>query len=300
MSSEPNASWRPEANSKQTGWTRGIALSSALGKGRLAYELAQRSQMQIVTLMQDPVQVKAAREAFRQAGLYGRVVVHEGPLDRLTYASELFNLVCVDQQDRKDRPPNAAAGSLPPATSGRRRCPGRCRTWKQAQPRPRYDHGQSRIPANTPHRFDHPDLPFILRRTPQATIGDWTHMYAGPENTACSKDELVSGPLELQWFGRPGPQNMVDRHHRTVPPLVVAGRMFLPGNNRIIGVDAYNGTVLWETLIDDFRRVGAMRDSGSMVAASDLVYAVARDKCYLLDSETGKILRTLRDATTTG
>ncbi len=269
---------------------QGYCLVLGSDNGRLAYELAQRSQMQIVTLMQDPARVTAAREAFRQAGLYGRIVVHEGPLDTLSYASELFNLVCVDQQDRKTAPATpiqevyrllrpAGGVAMVDGAPGNQLTSSTLRSWA------------ARVPANTPHRFDHPDLPFILRRAPQAKIGDWTHMYAGPENTACSNDELVSGQLELQWFGRPGPQHMVDRHHRTVPPLVVAGRMFLPGNNRIIGVDAHNGTVLWETLIDDFRRVGAMRDSGSMVAARDLVYAVARDKCYLLEAETGKILR---------
>jgi outer membrane protein assembly factor BamB len=269
---------------------QGYCLVLGTDQGKLAYELSKRSKMQIIALMDQAHQVASTREAFRQAGLYGRVVVHEGSLKKLGYSSDLFNLVCIDQQQRKTAPTTpleevyrllrpAGGIAVVDAPVDNHVKPVTLRSWAD------------RIPPNTPHRFDHPGLPFVLRRAPRAATGDWTHMYAGPENTACSKDELVSGQLELQWFGRPGPQNMVDRHHRTVPPLVVGGRMFLPGNNRIIGVDAYNGTVLWETPIEDFRRVGAMRDSGSMVAASDLVYAVARDKCYLLESGTGKILR---------
>jgi outer membrane protein assembly factor BamB len=77
--------------------------------------------------------------------------------------------------------------------------------------------------------------------------GEWRQFYADPANTSCSSDSL-SGPMALQWFGRPCPRDMVDRHHRTSSPLYGGGRVFFPGNDRIYGLDAYNGTLLWERL----------------------------------------------------
>ena len=49
-------------------------------------------------------------------------------------------------------------------------------------------------------------------------------------------------PLRIQWYGQPGPRLMADRHHRNVPPLYKDGRLFVPGENLVIAVDAYNGT----------------------------------------------------------
>ena len=266
---------------------QGYCLVLGAGRGQLAYELAQQTNMQIIAVSNDPKQLVHTREALRQAGLYGRVVVHQGPLDQLSYANQVFNLVCCDREILQGpaavslehiyqllRPSGGVAVINPQLAPGA--SSPSLQTW--AKP----------IPSEAVHRFGPQGQRFVIRRSQLKTTGDWTHMYAGPENTSCSQDQLVRGPLQLQWFGRPGPQDMVDRHHRTVPPLVVGGRMFLPGNNRILGVDAYNGTVLWRRSLADFRRVGAMRDSGSMVATADIVYAVANKDCYLLSAATGK------------
>ncbi|HHK42367.1 MAG TPA: hypothetical protein ENJ50_08110, partial [Planctomycetaceae bacterium] len=128
----------------------------------------------------------------------------------------------------------------------------------------------------------------INRRGPLAGAGEWTHLYADASNTVCSNDELVEGPLQLQWFGRPGPQQMVDRHHRTVAPLCKEGRLFIPGDNRVIAVDAYNGASLWNVEVPNMRRVGVYRDCGSMAAASDMLYVASGSRCIGLDVETGR------------
>jgi outer membrane protein assembly factor BamB len=114
-------------------------------------------------------------------------------------------------------------------------------------------------------------------------------MYANPSNTACSNDRLVNGQMLLQWFGPPGPRNMIDRHHRTVAPLYKNGRLFIPGDNRVIAADAYNGTPLWNVAIPNSRRAGAFRDCSYMVAADDNVYVAAADKCLKLNAATGKL-----------
>ena len=86
----------------------------------------------------------------------------------------------------------------------------------------------------------------VGRRGPLAGAGEWTHFYGDPGNSACSGDALEFGPVDIQWFGRPGPRRMVDRHEKNMAPLYKDGRMFVTGDNYVVAVDAYNGTVLWE------------------------------------------------------
>src|SRR5262249_5605376 len=116
-------------------------------------------------------------------------------------------------------------------------------------------------------------------------------MYSDPANTACSADPLVTGEMQLQWFGKPGPRAMIDRHHRTSAPLYHNGRLFVPAEDRVIGVDAYNGTVLWDMTVPNSRRVAAFRDSGHLVAANEALYVAAGDSCLALDPRTGKVLK---------
>jgi outer membrane protein assembly factor BamB len=115
-------------------------------------------------------------------------------------------------------------------------------------------------------------------------------MYAEPGNTACSGDALAKAPFRLQWFGEPGPSDMVDRHHRTVVPLYCNGRLFIPGNERVFAVDAYNGTMLWSREVPGFRRIAAMRDCGNMAVADNRLFVVAGRTCTAFDAQTGKPL----------
>ena len=118
--------------------------------------------------------------------------------------------------------------------------------------------------------------------------GQWTHLYGNAGNTACSGDQLVQGPLVPQWFGVPGPQGMIDRHHRTAAPLYCDGTLYVPGNEKIYGVDAYNGTVRFETDVFGSRRIGVLRDCGPMCATKDGLFIAVGQQCVLLSAKDGK------------
>ena len=102
-----------------------------------------------------------------------------------------------------------------------------------------------------------------------ASNDDWSHPYGNAGNTASSTTRIGDGDLRLQWFGGPGPQNMVDRHMRTMPPLASGGMMYLPGLNQVIAVDAYTGVVRWKQYIPDSTRIGILKDCGWMVSKED-------------------------------
>ena len=127
----------------------------------------------------------------------------------------------------------------------------------------------------------------VARTGPPPGEGEWTHLYGDPGNTACSNDQRVGGDLHIQWFGKPGPRTMIDRHHRTVAPLYKQGRMFVPGEDRVTAVDAYNGTILWDLAIPDSRRIAAFRDSSYLALANDALYVAAGVRCLVLNPRTG-------------
>src|SRR5262249_38729246 len=89
-----------------------------------------------------------------------------------------------------------------------------------------------------------------------------------------------------QWFGRPGPRGLIDRHHRTVAPLTKAGRLIVPGEDRVTAVDAYNGTILWEREIPNSRRVIAFRDSSYLALSDTALYVAAAEQCLALNPKT--------------
>ncbi len=251
---------------------------------KLAAELANRTQLKILCAVSSESDAEAARCRLDAAGVYGRAMVQHVSHERLPYASGLFNLiVCdcnseslpatsADEVYRLLRPGNGSAVLVDAAQNVKS---DQLARWA------------SSIDLEEIESLNDSAIRLIVRRKPLAKTGEWTHIYAGLGNTSCSEDERVGGELALQWFGEPGPQYMLDRHHRTVPPLYIDGRMFVPGNDRVYGVDAYNGTVLWNVEVANSRRVAAMRDAGSMAASKEYLYVAAGDRCYGLAAQTG-------------
>ncbi len=279
-----------------SGVDRGYCLVLGCGEGRLALELARLSDLQIVGVEEDPAKVHAARKFLDAAGVYGvRVVVHHAKLDKLPYADHLANLVvCERTLHTGELPPSMAevcrvlrpcggVAWLGQMDSGEKQG-GRLtlttlETWLESSP----------LAGWTIERRG--GLRAVLRRGPLPGAGRWTHQYADAENSACSNDRLRA-PLEIQWFGRPGPRLIVDRHNRSMAPLMTDGRLFVIGNDRIKAVDAYNGAPLWDWTVPHSRRTAVTRNCGQAVATEDTLYVVAHDKCLALDAATGRLVRT--------
>jgi len=244
---------------------RGYCLVLESGEGHLAYELARHSDLKIVCVELNAEKATILRRRFDSSGLSGRVVVHHrSPAGKLPYTDYLFNLVVSD---------SLASGGLLPGD--------------------RDEIIRVLRPGGGVAFFGLNDND-VVRRPPLKGIGEWSHMYANAANTVCSTDTRVRGKMVLQWFGRPGPREMIDRHHRTVAPLCKDGRLFIPGDNRIFAADAYNGTPLWTVEVPNSRRVGAFRDCSYMAASAEFLYVAVDDKCLALKAETGYAETTFR------
>jgi outer membrane protein assembly factor BamB len=271
---------------EQTGITKGYCLVLDNGPGRLALELARKTDLKIVGVEKDSNQIKAARTAIDEAGLYGRVVVHQNDSAKLPYTQYFANLITSDAALRTGELPSApeeifkvlrpyggAVALVLPADKFDKQ---QLQTW-----------GQLFLSDWNVLNMGEIILAWAKRKELEGA-GEWTHIYAEPGNVACSGDTIVKGDMAVQWFGRPGPRYMIDRHHRNIPPLVKDGRLFAPGDNVVFAVDAYNGTIEWKIEVPNSRRLGAFLDCGSMAVDEKFLYLAAEDKCHAFNVETGQ------------
>jgi outer membrane protein assembly factor BamB len=277
-----------------TGIDRGYCLVYGCGEGRLAYELARRSQLHLVGVTEDAAAVGRARLALRSARLYGsRITLFERPLDRLPFAKDSFNLIVSDDMLRQSNAFGSAAEVvrvLRPAggTAFLGFPPGSPETltdwagWSQW-----LQNGVDPAAATT--QTD-PNRSLTLVRLALPGAGEWSHTFGDPAQTACSHDERVVGRgMKLQWFGRPGPRGMIDRQGRNPSPLTINGFLFVEGDNRVFGQDAYNGNVNWTLEIPHLRRVNVPRDSSNMCADDESLYLAVRHQCWRVDALTGSL-----------
>ena len=253
---------------------RGYALVVGEADARLAELLVRGTLLHVVCVLTN--QAVAAMEQdrlLRETDFYGtRLVVH--PLEdhvTLPFASYFANLVVV----------SGAAAGIPLAELYRaaRPCGGRMA----------FIGGDSSGVAQRIRAADIPQSEIV----PPPHAGACSSVVRGKlpgafdwdSPLAC--DQRVRWPLELLWFGGPGPSRMVARHWKAPTPVFANGRCFILGQYHLIGLDAYNGCELW------CRQIGGV--SGykifKVAANDDTVYANFPDYCAELDAQTGAIKR---------
>jgi outer membrane protein assembly factor BamB len=288
---------------RTTGITRGYCLVLGCGTGRLAFELAKRTELQICGIEPDLQKAQAARRALDTAGLYGaRVLVEHGAPARIAFSDYFANLVVSEDAIVSGQVPGGAqeafrmlkplGGTIcigqPAAASGK------------VQPLPAATLRQWLAGAGIDGGRVSEENGVWLKclRGPLPGAGSWTHQYAEPGNTACSDDELVRCPLGVLWFGHPGPTQMAERHSRAAAPLAINGRLFVlgeglanrvgAGENTVMAYDAYNGLQLWERKLRGTLRLGVTHDTGNSAANADSLFVAAGDGCLRLDAATGE------------
>jgi outer membrane protein assembly factor BamB len=256
---------------EQTGVTKGWCLVLDCGTGQLAYELARNTDLQIVGLQPDPGKRAQARDRLGKAGYWGTRVVVE-PWDISELPDFFANLVVsegllttvgetlADEQISRVLRPGGGIAML-----GHRAQGARAISWRKTV------------------------------RDKLSNTGSWTHLYGNPQNTGSSRDQRVKGPMEVQWFGEPGPVGMVDRHFSGVPPLAMNGRLFVTGQKRLKAYDAYNGTLLWDKEIPfdgGADRLAGVHHYGTNVALSETALLIATDSlCFQIDQANGETIR---------
>ncbi len=252
----------------QTGVTDGFCLDLQCGDGSLALELAQQSNLQIYAIDSNIENVLKARQKLDQAGLYGvRVTVHHANPNQTNYPDYFANLIVSGQSFNTVKNPYI----------------------KEMQ---RHQRPYGGIIFNV-----NPDSTEILVRGALEGASNWSHQYFNAANTSCSTDQLVKGPLGMLWF-RDSDQIMPSRHGRGPAPLFYNGTLFVEGMNTLRAIDAYNGRTLWEYQLEGILKsydqehlMGTAGTGSNFCVTEDAVYIRQDDRCFCIDSTTGKKIR---------
>ncbi|OHE89705.1 MAG: hypothetical protein A3G75_06395, partial [Verrucomicrobia bacterium RIFCSPLOWO2_12_FULL_64_8] len=277
---------------KEKGSTKGYCLVLGAGEGRLAYELARRSELQIIGLESNKNKAAEAKKRLQAAGLYGSRVLVE-TWDLYDLPDYFANLVVSEEilfQGITDESPQEMYRVLAPyggiawlgQSADRSAAAGQKALLQWVQ--------RSGAPASEITLIEQDGYWFKMKRGPLAGAGQWTSLYGNPQNTSSSDDQWVKTPLGVLWFGEPGSEEMVDRHARAAGPIAFDGKLFVQGEEVLMAYDAYNGTKLWERKIDGAVRVRVDVDGGNLSVGSNGLYAAINDKVHRLDLTSGHTL----------
>ena len=282
---------------RETGIQKGYGLVLGSGSGRLAYELGKRTELKIIGIEKDRKKIVKAKRALNAAGLYGsRIVVENWDLTELPdyfadlIVSEEMMLTgdmkySAEEMFRVLKPYGGVAYFGQPLDVVDKTDPldeKRLLEWL------------SRSGAKNPEISRENGIWAKFTRGKLEGSGYWTEQYGNPQNTACSMDQLVKGPLGVLWFGEPGPEKMVERHAKSASPVSMKGRIFVQGEEVIMAYDVFNGTLLWERHIPGAVRPRADVDGGNLVVTEDCLYVAAHDACHCLSPQTGETLREIK------
>lgn len=283
----------------QTGVTKGYCLVYGCEQGRLAFELAKRSDMIVVGVDTDAANTAAAIDKLMQAGVYGaRVkILKVGSLSSLPITKYFFNLIVSDrmisagdcvgsaaEMYRVLRPSGGIAFLGQPAGCPNQLTQAELEAWLNAG-------GLTYTTTN-----DGNGLWSKVIRSSLPGAADWPRQYGNPDNASNPGDTLQgatsTSQLTVQWIGWPGSDFGADRNPRMPTPVMANGRLYYQGLDRILAMDAYNGAIYWSLEVPGLLRVNTPRDCGYMTANQDYLYMAVDDDCWRLDGDTGIRTRT--------
>ena len=246
----------------------GIAVVVGDPGGTWTEAIAARSELAVIAVAGDEDGMQALRQRWYAQGKYGERLSVQGPDDELP--DGFADLVFFGPEATAEEGSIAAlsATGLMASVSVAVGIPGNL----------------ERLPAG--------DGLTLARRNP-GTRSVWNHQYGGPESRSYV-DENLGGidrtdQLDLAWLGRPGADFGIDRQPRMPAPLVINGRVFHQGMNRMIALNAFNGSVLWSLEIPDLRRLNVPRDCSNWCADPDHVYTAVKDRLWVIDAATGRM-----------
>lgn len=282
---------------EKSGVRKGIGLDLGPGDAELAMEVARLTELTIHCVEPDPGKAAALREKVDAAGLYGRVVVDEGSLQKLPYPDYCANLIiCGDElaggkgsRDFKELlrvlNPNGAA-----MVGGRAVARGQLEGWlKEAGIA-----GHEIVAENGAWA--------LVRRPPNPGWDEWTHPSHDPGNSFGSADATIrTADLHMHWACEP----VLGLSGATI--LMAGGRQFLecrefPGTPAsafpaVYCHDAFNGLLLWKRegkaalpFDRSTRHYPPARPRLDCAATEDRLYILGGKVCHVLDAATGETL----------
>jgi len=263
----------------QSGKSEGYALVIGEPDSRLAEALARETGLHVVCLLGHAASVPAERERLLDAGLLGsRVAVHAVDDPASVRLPPYFADVVVVSRAAEGVSPEQCYRVLRP-------CGGTiCFLGFDDAARKEFLRA-----ADVPKAEVHGSV-VVRGKLPGA--GEWRYPWADGGRRGIGSESRVRFPMQVLWFGGPGPGRLVDRHLMGSPPVSTGGRVFMAGQHHVVAFDAYNGRELWSRSVREVGRKYSQYYSSSLVADAESVYVIERDKCHRMDQATGEMLFT--------
>lgn len=274
---------------------QGICLVIGCEDGQMLWEIAKQTQMRIIGVDTDAKKIASIRKSLLPTGIYGaRIsVMQVSSLKKLPFVSDFANLITSETTAQKRvmiGDANEAYRVLRPnggvVLMGQIAKLDTLRGWARA------------LDENATRHSELKDGWLQVTKPALEGAGEWSHQYGLPDNSAFGGETLAgvrsTDELRIQWLGRPGPRAQPDRSGRKPAPLSINGRLFVQGHHRIMGVDAFNGTVLWTFEIPALERFNVPRDCGNWCADAKNVFVTVENRCWQIDAQTGKLIKTHR------
>jgi len=285
----------------QTGIEKGFCLVYGCGEGRLAFELAKRSDLVIVGVDTNSASISTAINKLMEAGVYGaRIKAREvTSLENLQFTKHFFNLIVSDhilsegacigsaaEMFRVLRPSGGVVYLGQPAGCPNELTVAELGAWLNSG-------GLTYTTTN-----DSNGLWSKVVRDPLPGAAEWPRQYGNPDNAANAGDTLEAATqtshLMIQWIGSPGADFGADRNPRMPTPVMANGRLYHQGLDRVLAMDSYNGAIYWSLDIPKLLRVNTPRDNGYVCADADGLYIAVDDDCWFLDGDTGTRITTYK------
>lgn len=260
----------------ESGVSAGFVVHLGAGDGELTAALKQNETIQVHGLETDAAKVVSARANIVAMGSYGEVSVVHLTDNQLPYVDNLVNLFVAEKLG--DVSMDEVLRVLVPNGVALIGMPGE---WKKVvKPRP-------------------------------DNIDEWSHYLHDASGNSVAHDDVVGPPRHLQWVGSPRWSRHHDRMASMSALVSTNGRMFyimdegsrvsiqLPPKWKLIGRDAFNGTILWKRDIDKWQshlwplKSGPTQLSRRLVSNDDMVFVTMGIDAPLsaLDAKTGETLR---------
>ena len=273
---------RAAAIVQRSGMSAGYALVVGEPDGRLVEAIAARTKFHVIALVPDAEAAQAERRRLTAAGTYGtRVVVQAtGDSSTLSLPSYFASLVVV----------TGSSCGIPGKELYRvlRPCGGKLVLSNMPRDLAARLLKEARVPAREICADG-----LMVERGPLLGAGEWRCQWADGGRTGAGAESRVRLPLDLLWFGGPGPDRMMDRSAGGAgSPLSVNGKVFATGEHHVIALDAYTGRELWYREIQQAGRTGTKYTSSNFVADANSLYLAIGSECLRLDQATGETLGT--------
>ena len=280
----------------ESGRKKGLCLILGFPGDQMPVELAQKTGFDVIVFDESEKKIRKFRDKLQKEGIYGRRLsaYTVDDLDELPVQSDIADLViCSDNERAVDEVIRITApyGKAVYITGKEKNKVSKMFFEQTENSDLDWEADASRVLLGN-------KVTVILTKREPETKGTWTNQYGAADNSSYGGEDLwgstSSEEFEIQWMGRPGPRFQTDRTGRKPSPLAVSGKMFVQGNQRIVAVDAYNGTVLWSKDIPEMMRMNVNHDCSNWAADNTLVYVAVKDRLLEIDQNTGKIVTELK------